>query len=170
MKLINHPAVVVLAALLALPLLGQSAGQAAPGAGACSAVADRPLEHRLHTTRVIDDWSTHRRWILNRDSDRPAAPAKLVLLRDESSCTFLDTRERAARYPGEVHRQLIPVIRSGDAVILLEHTSVSDGRLEATALSGAAVGEAVTVRLKVGGPPLRAIAIAPRQATLLGEL
>jgi hypothetical protein len=60
----------------------------------------------------------------------------------------------------------IPVIHAGDTVILTEHTSVADAELEATALSAAGVGEALTVRLKIGGR-LGAIATAPGRASIL---
>jgi flagella basal body P-ring formation protein FlgA len=59
-----------------------------------------------------------------------------------------------------------PVIRAGESLIVEEHTSLVDARLEAVALGSALAGSAITVRLKIGGRVVRAVALAPGRAEL----
>jgi flagella basal body P-ring formation protein FlgA len=59
---------------------------------------------------------------------------------------------------------LIPVIRSGDRLIVEEHTARVDAVLEARAMNPAAVGGALDVRLTIGGVVVRAVALGPGRA------
>ena len=59
----------------------------------------------------------------------------------------------------------IPVIHAGDKLILSEHTSAIDADLEAVALTSAAIGKGLTVRLKFGSRTVSAIATAPGRAS-----
>jgi hypothetical protein len=63
----------------------------------------------------------------------------------------------------------VPVIHTGERVILEEHTPVVDGRLEAVALGPAVIGGEFNVRLKMGGKVLRAVALGPGRAEVKGE-
>jgi flagella basal body P-ring formation protein FlgA len=60
----------------------------------------------------------------------------------------------------------VPLIHAGDRLVVSEETAVSEGRFEATALTTAAVGEMLTVRLKFGGI-LHARATASGHASLV---
>jgi hypothetical protein len=51
-------------------------------------------------------------------------------------------------------------------VIVEEHTSVIDARLEAVALGSAAVGAEFKARLKIGGKVLRVVALAAGRAEM----
>ncbi len=70
------------------------------------------------------------------------------------------------RSPTANQKLSLPVIRPGDSVILSEDSPVSHALLEAIALQSAATGQVLTVRLKLGGHLLRAIATAPGCALL----
>jgi hypothetical protein len=169
MKCARKAAAVILIALLALPLLGQSERESIPGkAAGCLAGAEMQSGDRqqFHAMRIIKDPGTRQCWLLESGFDRPATPARLVLLPSETSCAGPDTKGQDGHLHGYFRNQSIPVIRAGDTLILSEHTSVSDIQLEAIALSAAAIGEALTVRLKIGGRPLHAIATAADQASL----
>lgn len=97
-----------------------------------------------------------------RDSGRPAAPAQLVL-----SCAAEPSK--AAGRHARIERPAVSpaVIHAGDPLMVDEHTDVSEGLLEATALRAAAIGETVLVRLKMGQAILRARVTAPGRGSLL---
>lgn len=59
-----------------------------------------------------------------------------------------------------------PVIHAGEAVQVEEHSAVVDANLQAVALSSAAPGGILRVRLRIGGRVLRARAVAAGRATL----
>jgi flagella basal body P-ring formation protein FlgA len=61
------------------------------------------------------------------------------------------------------------VIRTGDALLVEEHTAVVDARLEAVALESAAKGARFKTRLEIGGKVVRAIAISPGRAGFAPE-
>jgi hypothetical protein len=123
---------------------------------------------RYRAVRIIDDPCTGHRWLLVRQFDRPEAPALLVQMPDNHSCSKLPVEDSEGRSPATANRMLARrVIHPGDFVILSEDTPVSDARLEATALQPAATGQALTVRLKFGGHLLRAVATGPGHATVL---
>lgn len=121
------------------------------------------------TIRVINDPATHLRWQLFRDANRPAGPGLLLLGLSESSesprqparTNLCATIFSAAIAP--------PIIHAGDRMVVSETTKVSDAQLEATALSAAAIGESITVRLKIGGRILHAIATGPGHASVVVE-
>jgi hypothetical protein len=64
---------------------------------------------------------------------------------------------------------VLPVIRSGDRIILEQHTRVVDARLEAVAIGPARAGAAFSARLLMGGGMVRAVAISAGRALLAGE-
>jgi hypothetical protein len=100
--------------------------------------------------REIVDASTGTRWALVKDAAHPGGPGRLV----------------AGDSP-LLRRQV--VIRAGDAVLVEEHTERVDLRLEAVALSPAAAGETIAVRLRSGGRTVQARAISPGRAELAAE-
>jgi len=62
------------------------------------------------------------------------------------------------------------VIHGGDKIIVEEHTTVVDARLEAVALGPAAQGNAFRVRLNIGGKVILAVATAPGQAVVASPI
>jgi hypothetical protein len=109
--------------------------------------------------RAIEDPATRQHWLLVSDPGRPAAPALLVRTPPYSSVPV----ERRSKS----QISSLPVIHSGDRLVVSEKTAVSEGRFDATALSAAALGEVLTARLKLGGSVLHVLATAPGQATLV---
>jgi flagella basal body P-ring formation protein FlgA len=99
---------------------------------------------------------------LVRDGKRPAAPGRLIAASSDLNATGATPAECAA-----FKRALL--IHAGDSVIAEEHTGSVDARLEAIALTGAAAGDQLTVRLKIGGRIFRARAIAPGRAVMLAS-
>jgi flagella basal body P-ring formation protein FlgA len=61
------------------------------------------------------------------------------------------------------------VIRSGDRLIVEEHTDVVDARLVGRALNSVALGSVFNVRLAIGGKVVRAVALGPGRAALKQE-
>ncbi len=154
----------------------------APVAGACAQTpgnaADRPdtlhvvaatprtaLEPEVQTLRQIEDPSTGDLWLLVRDPSRPAGPARLVLARQRLSIRAAGSVARA-QLSSPAER---PVIRTGDALMVEEHTAVVDARLEAVALQPAAKGAHFKARLKIGGKVVRVVAISPGHASFAPE-
>jgi hypothetical protein len=109
--------------------------------------------------RAIEDPATRQHWLLVRDLRRPGAPALLVKM----PANFSTSGDRRSK-PQTAD---LPVIRQGDRLVVSEKTAVSEGRFDATALTAAAAGEPLTVRLKLGGAILHALATAPGRAMLV---
>jgi hypothetical protein len=112
--------------------------------------------------RQIEDPSTGDLWLLLRDRSLPAGPGRLVLARRQRS------REQRAisgglAQPFSAAEQ--PVIHTGDALVVEEHTAVVDARLEAVALEPALRGARFKARLKIGGKAMRLVAISPGRAS-----
>lgn len=114
--------------------------------------------------REIDDPHTGDRWLLTRNDRYPGGPGRLVLVAAR--------RNMQGGAPGgaaDGAALLVPVIRSGDRLIVEEHTARVDAVLEARALAPAAAGAALDVRLTMGGHVVRAVALAPGRAALQPE-
>jgi len=110
--------------------------------------------------REIEDPFTGNRWLLLRDPNRPAGPGRLVLTRQGNSS---QTRRGDGAAP-TLSSSAGPLIHTGDALVVEEHTSVADTRLEAVALGPATKGAYFKARLKIGGRVARVMAIAPGRA------
>ena len=121
------------------------------------------LVTRLRATRTIEDPGTHQHWVLLENLSRPAAPGLLVLRPRDFSCARLGAER--LRSSSDTQSVPIPVIHAGDKLILSEHTSAIDADLEAMALTSAAIGKGLTVRLKFGSRTVSAIATAPGRAS-----
>jgi hypothetical protein len=111
--------------------------------------------------REIDDPHSGARWLLTRNPDHPGGPGRLALVggicnRPAQDCALAEPSQAESR----------PVIRAGESLIVEEHTPFVDARLEAVALGSALAGSAITVRLKIGGRVVRAVALAPGRAEL----
>lgn len=118
--------------------------------------------------REIDDPSTGEHWLLLRNREFPGGPGRLVRVaasgnRADGASGALTGQLAAEATPA------LPVIRSGDRVIVEEHTAVVDAVLEARALKPAAVGAAFEVRLTIGGRVVRVVALGAGRAALEPE-
>lgn len=103
----------------------------------------------------IDDPSSGVRWLLYASAD--GGPGRLVPV----SPVAVDENGGAA-----TPSVPLALIRAGDRIVLEEHTPVVDSQLEAVALSSAAVGGPLRVRLAIGGRVLSAVALARGRALL----
>jgi hypothetical protein len=157
-----------------IPLLAASAFSAIteqpdpahPSVAACLKDLETAFGMRYRALRIIDDQGTGRRWLLVRQFDRPEAPALLLQMSLNQSCSQLLIADSAWRSPTAHQKLSLPIIRPGDSVILSEDSEISDARLEAIALQPAATGQVLMVRLKLGGHLLRAVATAPGSALI----
>ena len=148
-------------------LLLLSSGQASVTSGDLAAQGE--------TVREIDDPNSGKRWLLTLDPSHPGGPGQLRLVSAVRGGPA-EQREPRSSEPlqagpasGPASEQALPVIRSGDRVIVEEHTPVADARLEAVAMSPARAGTAFNARLIMGGWVVRAVAIAPGRAVLAEE-
>jgi hypothetical protein len=134
--------------------------------------AGDPVDHREAVqavaepsiVREIDDPHSGARWLLLTDANHPGGPGRLVL----DSAVPHELLHSGA-YRQKAQPSLQPAIRAGERLILEEHSPMVDARLDAIALSSAAVGSAVRVRLIIGGRVVRALAVAPGRAVLVQE-
>jgi hypothetical protein len=126
--------------------------------------------------REIDDPHNGDRWLLTLDPNHPGGPGQLRLV----AAAHGSSAERREPRPGELlqgeplqagpaSEPAPPVIRSGDRVIVEQHTPVVDARLEAVAMSPAQVGSAFNARLTMSGGMVRVVAVAPGRAVIEEE-
>ena len=123
--------------------------------------------------REIDDPHTGDRWLLLRNEEFPGGPGRLVRVRaGQSAASGADEPigvPRQLDQPAGQAAQLLPVIRSGDRVVVEEHTAVVDVVLEARALAPAAAGAVFVARLAIGGRVVRVVALGPGRAAFQPE-
>ncbi len=157
-----------LAGMLVAGGCAQTPGVALAVPNTVRVVADVPqasLNPNSEVLRQIEDPSTGDLWLLLRDANRPGGPGRLVLIRQRSNA------ERAAfgglAQPSSAGER--PVIRTGDSLLVEEHTAVVDTRLEAVALESAAKGARLKARLKIGGKVVRVVAISSGRAGFAPE-
>jgi len=123
------------------------------------------LEPDGQVLRQIEDPSTGDLWLLLRDRSRPAGPGRLVLARQR-----MNTQRAISGGPAQpLSRGERPVIHTGDALMVEEHTAVVDARLEAVALEPAAKGAHFKARLKIGGKVVRVVAVSQGRASFAPE-
>jgi hypothetical protein len=114
--------------------------------------------------REIDDPNTGDRWLLLRNQEYPGGPGRLVRVAAAGRAAG-----SGAEALGGQSAAALPVIRSGDRVIVEEHTAVVDAVLEARALKPAAMGAVFEARLLIGGRVVRVVALGPGRAALEPE-
>lgn len=115
--------------------------------------------------RRIDDPGTGVRWLLVYDPNHPGGPGRIVAAWDGGG---LCGRGRPGRNTGDGNVAQPPVIRPGDKLIVEEHRPRADASLEAVAQGSAGVGSYLSVRLKIGGKVVGAVALGPGRAELAG--
>jgi hypothetical protein len=104
----------------------------------------------VRVVREIRDPHTGLTWLLRMDTKNRGGPGRM-----------LPAEQDLVANPWPV------VIRSGDRVVVEEHTPSVEASLEAVALGAAAIGCRLSVRLKIGGKVVRAVALAPGRAALM---
>ena len=126
--------------------------------------------------REIDDPHTGDRWLLMPNPANPGGPGRLVRYAAPGPDTPGPGRRwaspaglRPAPAPALVPEALLPVIRTGDSLIVEENTALVEARLEAIALGPAASGSPLLVRLRIGGNVVRAVALGPGRAAFAVE-
>lgn len=130
-------------------------------------VTQREASTAVEVFREIDDPHTGDRWLLTRDPGRPGGPGRMVL-------AAVGPGRASQAGPGSanllsVSSKLLPVIHTGDPLIVEETTAVVETRMAATALGPALVGSTFSVRLSIGGSVVRAIALGPGRARFAAE-
>jgi len=129
-----------------------------------SARQNQPAPEAL-SARLIEDPTTHARWILFKDPSHPAFPGRLIPV-----CVTPNSEAATGRHsPLPVSAILHPtsIIHAGDALIVEQHTPMAEVSLVATALGPAAVGETLRVRLKNSGRIFSVRAESSGHATLV---
>ncbi len=115
--------------------------------------------------KEIDDSCTGDRWLLVRDTDHPAGPGRLV--RITRTGRLVQTGGQEATIPNSREGAAVPVIHTGDALILEESTPLVEARLEARAMGPAVCGGEFEARLAIGGKIVRAVALGKGRAAFL---
>jgi len=155
-----------IAGWLALSFVGSAWAQSAAGAAASPegmrviAAPEGSIDPGGSVLREIEDPATGDLWLLVRDPSRPAGPGRLVLARQRSSSQEKKDHDPALPAPAGER----PLIHTGDALIVEEHTAVVDTRLEGVALGPAVAGAYFRARLKIGGKVVRVEAVSPGHA------
>ena len=139
-------------------------GQTAPQAR-LSTTTSAPAEGMAagNVIREIDDPHTGDRWLLTRDPGRPGGPGRMVL----ASSLGEPDREGPRGAPLTARRQIsrpLPVIHTGDRLIVEQDSALIKARLEAVALGPAMFGAQFNVRLIPGGQAVQAVALGPGRA------
>lgn len=119
--------------------------------------------------RAIDDPFNGARWLLLRNPEYPAGPARLLLVESGRSGLRQPTEAGDGRHDavGAAPIPLRPVIRAGDRLVVEENTPVVAAHLEATALGPAAPGSPLAVRLRIGGRVVQTVALGPGRAAFV---
>lgn len=114
--------------------------------------------------RSVTDPATGDQWLLLRDPQHPEAPGRYLLA--SSLNARQPGRPRSTELEAPMRMDARRAIRSGDRILVEESTPVLETSLEGVALQSAKAGDALTVRLKVNGRIVRAIALGPGHAAL----
>jgi hypothetical protein len=113
--------------------------------------------------REIDDPSSGDRWLLMPGTGQPGGPGRLVLV------ASLNERRQPGAGTASDQPQLVPVIHTGDRLIVEENTPLVQVRLEAVALGPAQLGGLLKLRLAIGGNVVESVALGPGRAAFAAE-
>lgn len=150
-----------LGTIAAMVTLGAISGGAVSVTVADAAPAIQPATSiRGYLVREIDDPSTGGRWLLLRDETKPGGPGRLVLVAGPKASSVMGLAATTLKTNASEET----VIRTGDALIVEQHSPIIDARFQAVALSSAAPGNAFRARLTIGGEVVRVVAIASGRA------
>jgi hypothetical protein len=134
--------------------MGLAQGQLGPG---------EPVQGEI--VREIDDPSNGDRWLLVRNDQLPGGPGRMVRIAAHRA-----TGGAGQLAAGPTADAAPPVIRSGERLLVEEHTARVDAVLEARALTPAAQGAVFAARLTIGGMVVRVVALGPGRAALQVEV
>ena len=129
-----------------------------------SKAADRP---GFHAVRIIADPSTHRRWLLERNTEHPAWPALLTPVNGDGSCCGCSIEETSGR---RSKLQIQPTVRAGDVLVVVEDARAWHAEMEAVALSYGSPGDSIMVRLRIGGKVARATVVSRTRAVAANKV
>lgn len=107
------------------------------------------------TVRELADPFTGEHWVLVREVGHSGGPGRWISLGGGYANNSAAAVKRSPL-----------VIRAGDRMVVERHTPIVDEVLEAVALSNAAAGERLTVRLTLGGHLAAAVALDKGRAEL----
>ncbi|MDE3199668.1 MAG: hypothetical protein KGN79_02010 [Acidobacteriota bacterium] len=113
--------------------------------------------------RTLHDPATGTHWLLERNTEHPGAPGRLVQV--SGAADAMVTAGMCAMLSAVAP----PVIRAGSRVLIVEQTSLVNARLWAVALKPARKGERFRGRLVLGGKVVDAIALDAELATLVSS-
>ena len=131
------------------------------------AVAQSAPPTTSEVVREIDDPHTGNRWLLTRDPSRPGGPGLMVLAAvGFQRANVLGADDSSA---SKDQSRYLPVIHTGDHLVVEENTSVASVYLDGTALGPAMVGSPLNVRLTIGDSIVRAAALGPHRAVFARE-
>ncbi len=117
--------------------------------------------------KEIDDSCTGDRWLLVRDVDHIAGPGRLV--RITRTGRLVQTGGKEETIPNIREEAAVPVVHTGDALVLEESTSLVEARLEARAMGPAVCGGEFNARLLIGGKIVRAVALGKGRAAFVAQ-
>lgn len=117
---------------------------------------DVPIAQERSAMRSFDDAATGGKWVLQRGTEHPGGPGRLV-----------QVMGKAGTHDFDVARTERLIVRAGSRVLVSETTATATACLDGVALNPAARGELVKVKLTVGGWMVRAIVKAPGRAQLV---
>jgi len=139
-------------------------------AGSCQAREEASI------VREFTDPHTRAHWLLLREAGHGGGPGRLVAVMEapaegarSKGLPNLPEGVRSASGTASNGARLVPVIHSGDRVIVEQHTPLIDARLEAVAMAPAAHLARFPVRLKPSGKVVQAVALGPGLAGLVQE-
>ena len=130
-------------------------------------LAEHSSAETVQAVRLIDDPQSGSRWLLIQDRQHPTGPGRLVRVagtsnRDEALIPDQDAGAKTRH----IRPPLSVVIRGGDPLIVEDDNGNAKARLEAVALGPAVAGSEFQARLKIGGSPIKVVALAPGHAKI----
>jgi hypothetical protein len=156
---IDLHALAALALAAAFAMLNPAEAQLAPPAVATVQPGQGPVCAACAVVREIDDPHTGQQWLLMRNPANPGGPGILV---------FRKSIPEDSRLEGAIVR-LHPVIHAGDKITVEQSNAKFDLWMEGVALSPAALGVPLRVRLVLSGKVVEALALGPGRAVRIPE-
>src|ERR1035441_7719585 len=134
-----------------------------------SAQSGHPVAGRV--VREIDDPHSGNHWLLIDDPNSRGGPGRMILSSTvpADGVQSMPDGATAAGQPQAIRTQPMPVIHSGDRVVVEENTARVEVRLEAVALGPAVGGSPLNVRLTIGGSVVRTVALGPGRVAFAPE-
>jgi hypothetical protein len=141
-------------------------GPDGPNAAASASAQSSDTSFPIPAVREIDDPHSGSRWLLVKNADHPGGPGRLLQIQRQ-----VQPGPDGAESDASQTERLIasPVIHTGDAVRVEEHTTRVDAVLEAIALGPAVAGQPLRVRLKLRGRIVNVIARSAGRVSFADE-